>query len=65
MAMAVLILVPHGMAVLILVPHGMAGIDVYGGTLDGNFRAPLVREFSLLCGLRSAGRTSLINLLTG
>ena len=53
------------MAVLILVPHGMAGIDVYGGTLDGNFRAPLVREFSLLCGLRSAGRTSLINLLTG
>eukprot|EP00955_Chlamydomonas_euryale_P021921 231193-Chlamydomonas_euryale.AAC.2 len=32
-------------------------------TLDANFRAPVIREYCLLHGLRSAGRRSIRNIL--
>lgn len=40
-----------------------AGIHVRCLTLDANFHAPLIREYCLACGLRSAGRSSIKNIL--
>eukprot|EP00195_Chlamydomonas_chlamydogama_P001910 CAMPEP_0202915688 /NCGR_PEP_ID=MMETSP1392-20130828/66329_1 /ASSEMBLY_ACC=CAM_ASM_000868 /TAXON_ID=225041 /ORGANISM="Chlamydomonas chlamydogama, Strain SAG 11-48b" /LENGTH=369 /DNA_ID=CAMNT_0049607809 /DNA_START=380 /DNA_END=1489 /DNA_ORIENTATION=+ len=39
------------------------GIDVRCLTLDANFRAPVIREYCLLHGLRSAGRKSMKSIL--
>eukprot|EP00798_Chlamydomonas_sp_ICE-L_P004294 gene4294-14404_t len=40
------------------------GINIRTLTLDGNFKAPLIREYALLHGLRSVSRKSITNILT-
>mmetsp|Transcript_41733 Transcript_41733/g.124805 ORF Transcript_41733/g.124805 Transcript_41733/m.124805 type:complete len:377 (-) Transcript_41733:3084-4214(-) len=44
-------------------PEKFPGINMRALTLDANFRAPVIREYCLLHGLRSAGRRSIRNIL--
>lgn len=41
-----------------------AGLDVYTCTLASNFRAPLLREYCLLHGLRSVERRAMQRILS-
>lgn len=41
-----------------------AGLDIYCCTLASNFKAPLIREYCLLLGLRSCERSAIRNMLS-